>query len=46
MLALDGLPLLPVVLGVGAMDPSEVRLAVAVGWRLVMVYAQSIADVG
>ena len=28
------------------MDPGEIRMGVAVGWQLVVIHAQSIADVG
>ena len=41
-----GLPLIPVVRSVSAVDPGEVRMGVTVGWRLVVIHAQSIADVG
>ena len=46
LLTLGGLPLIPVVCGVSAMDPGEIRMGAAVGWRLVVIHAQSIADVG
>ena len=38
--------MIPVVHSVSAMDPGEVRMRVTVGWRLVVIHAQSIADVG
>ena len=38
--------MIPVVRSVSAVDPGEVRMGVTVGWWLVVIHAQSIADVG
>ena len=45
-MTLGGLPLIPVVCCVSAMDPGEIRMGVAVGGRLVVIHAQSISYVG